>query len=205
MRTAYALIGVGFALLFLATFLLTTYLKGGPSEGGEGKSPLLQNSTHDTMLTLTSPAFVEGGSIPQKYTCDGDGVNPEIQITDAPTGTKSLVLSVDDPDIPEFVKEKMSIDVFDHWVLFNISPETTRIPENSVPQGARSGRNSTGGNTYVGPCPPDGEHRYFFKLYALSHVLELKEGATKEEVARAMEGKILATSTLLGRYARLSE
>lgn len=157
------------------------------------------------MLELTSPVFVEGGLIPKKYTCDGENVNPELRFSGVPEGTKSLVLLMDDPDIPDFVREQMNITVFDHWVLFNIPATIAVIKENTVPEGATVGKNSRGTHIYSGPCPPDTEHRYFWKLFALDIVLELGEDVTKEQVQSAIEGHVLHATTLLGRYARLSE
>ncbi len=152
-------------------------------------------------MKLTSPAFVEGGKIPSKYTCDGQNVNPPLVFSDVPAKAKSLVLIMDDPDIPDFVKQKFSIQVWDHWVVFNIPPETKEVAEGKDPQG-RLGKNTGGKNAYGGPCPPDREHRYFFKLYALNTGLSLQEGSTKAEVEAAMKGHILARAELMGRYER---
>lgn len=147
-------------------------------------------------LTLSSSAFEEGGLIPSKYTCDGENVNPELSISGVPEGTVSLALIMDDPDAV-----KPAGHVWDHWVKFNIPPTVTKIDENSDPEGV-SGITSREVLTYGGPCPPDGEHRYFFKLYALDTKLSLREGATKAEVERAMEGHILEETQLMGRYDR---
>lgn len=151
------------------------------------------------MMTLTSPAFTEGGKIPSKYTCEGENVNPELNISGVPENAKSLVLIMDDPDVPEFVrKEKM----FDHWVVYNIPPTTTRIPENSQPQGT-PGKNTSGDLNYYGPCPPDREHRYYFKLYALNNDLSsLPKGASKKDVEQAMQGHVVAKAQLMGRYEK---
>lgn len=151
------------------------------------------------MLTLTSPVFKEGEKIPSKYTCEGDNVNPELHIANVPKNARSLVLIMDDPDVPEFIrKEKM----YDHWIVFNIPPSTTIIKENIQPQGT-SGKNTSGGLGYVGPCPPDREHRYFFKLYALDIDLHaLPKGASKKDVEQAMEGHILDKAQLMGRYEK---
>lgn len=150
------------------------------------------------MMELISPSFKEGGKLPEKFTCDGDNVSPELSISGVPTYAASLVLIMDDPDVPESVRrEKM----WDHWVVFNIPPRTSRIPENSQPKGI-PGRNTAGDLSYQGPCPPDREHRYFFKLYALNIDLPLRSGATKEEVERAMEGHIMASAQLMCTYNR---
>lgn len=151
-------------------------------------------------MRLTSPVFENGESIPEKYSCDGDNISPPLEISDVPGKTQSLVLIVDDPDIPAVVKVKLGIEVFDHWVLFNIHPGTTVINEDEAP--GIQGVNSAGQNKYTGPCPPDKEHRYFFKLYALNTLLDLKEGATREEVEDTMKKHIIAEAKLMGRYKR---
>lgn len=152
-------------------------------------------------MKLTSPTFTDGGKIPSLYTCDGQNISPPLKISDIPAGAKSLVLIMDDPDIPDFAKEKFHIEIWDHWVVFNIPPETIEIKEGKNPQGVM-GRNTRGNNSYGGPCPPDKEHRYFFKLYALDTMLSLKEGASKAEVEKAMERHILEKAQLMGRYER---
>src|SRR3989344_4309890 len=124
-------------------------------------------------MKLISPVFGENGMIPPEYTCDGVNRSPPLVISGAPSDAKSLVLLMDDPDIPDFVKQKFNITLWDHWVLFNINPQTTAIAENSVPRGALHGKNTGGKNAYGGPCPPDREHRYYFKLYALDTMLDL--------------------------------
>ncbi|MBI5392271.1 YbhB/YbcL family Raf kinase inhibitor-like protein [Candidatus Woesearchaeota archaeon] len=152
-------------------------------------------------MKLTSKSFEQGTLIPSKFTCDGNNTNPALEFKDVPANAKSLVLIMDDPDIPAFVKEKYSIQVWDHWVVFNIPAETRAVNEGSNPKGL-FGVNTGGKKTYGGPCPPDKEHRYFFKLYALDTMLSLKEGATKKEVEQAMEGHILAKAELMGLYER---
>ncbi len=161
-----------------------------------------QPTTEVFEMKLTSSAFTEGAKIPSKYTCDGQNVNPPLTISDVPAKAKSLVLIMDDPDIPDFVKQKFGIQVWDHWIVFNVPPETREIPEGKNPPGV-VGRNTGGNNSYGGPCPPDREHRYFFKLYALNTELDLPEGATKAEVEKAMKNHILAEAKLMGRYERV--
>lgn len=154
-----------------------------------------------SQLTLLSPAFGHEETIPSKYTCDGENSIPPLAIEGVPQGTVSLTLIVDDPDIPESVAARLGKDEFDHWVVFNIPPSQTRIGEGDIPDGLQ-GANSAGSTRYTGPCPPDGEHRYLFKLYALDTMLALREGATKEEVLTEMEGHVLESTTLMGRYER---
>jgi Raf kinase inhibitor-like YbhB/YbcL family protein len=155
-------------------------------------------------LTLTAPAFADGASIPQKYTCDGENVSPELHIGNAPEGTQSFVLVMDDPDIPVSVKQARGIDTFDHWVVFNIPGDTTVIPEGGLPN-VGSGMNTRGTNGYTGPCPPDKEHRYFFRLYAVSGTLNFIKAPTLHEVEAAAQGMALGQATLTGRYERARE
>lgn len=152
-------------------------------------------------MELLSVAFKNGGNIPAKYTCDGEGISPPLQISNVPTNAVSLVLLMDDPDIPETTKKNLNIEVWDHWTVFNILPDTKQIAEGENPAG-RPGKNTGGGHAYGCPCPPDREHRYFFKLYALDIMLDLPVGSAKGEVERAMNGHVLATAELIGRYTR---
>lgn len=147
-------------------------------------------------LTLTSPAFEEGALIPKKYTCDSEDYSPPLKWTDVPDNTRSFVLIVDDPDAP--------IGTFDHWLVFNIPADTHELEENlsQLPESTKQGSNSWGKAQYGGPCPPDREHRYFFRLYALDTQLDLPEGTSKEELHQAMEGHILEQTHLMGRYDR---
>lgn len=153
-------------------------------------------------MRLESNAFANHGKIPPKYACDGENVSPPLEILDVPANAKSLVLLVEDPDIPDFVKAKRGIEIWDHWVLFNIPPQTTTIPENSIPTGALQGKTTGGKTQYEGPCPPDKEHRYFFRLYALDILLPLVGGVTKENVQDAMRGHLIEEAELVGRYVR---
>ena len=149
-------------------------------------------------MRLKSSAFQEGGIIPSVYTCEGKNMSPPLEIEGVPPTSKSLVLIMDDPDVPAFVRpDKM----YDHWVVFNIPPSCNKIAVNSPPSGVH-GKNTDGKNRYIGPCPPDREHRYFFKLYALDSLLDLPVGATKDEVEEAMEGHILGSCHLMGRYEK---
>ncbi|MFH1354326.1 MAG: YbhB/YbcL family Raf kinase inhibitor-like protein [bacterium] len=149
-------------------------------------------------MKLTSTEFANNGTIPAKYTCDGEDVNPPLTIAGVPASAKSLVFIANDPDVPKSIRED---GTWDHWVVFNISPDTTEIAEGHEPDGVHG--MGTGGNTdYHGPCPPDGEHRYFFKLYALDTMLGLDEGASKAAVEQAMAGHVLAGAVLMSRYAR---
>lgn len=145
-------------------------------------------------MKITSPSFGNNQPIPSKFTCDGENINPELVFSDIPKDTKSLSLIVDDPDAPG--------GTFVHWVVWNINPQVTKIEEGSVPQGAFLGTNDFGKREYKGPCPPSGTHRYFFKLYALSEVLDLNEGATKKQLEKAMQGKIIDKAEIIATYKR---
>ncbi len=144
-------------------------------------------------LEISSVEFDHNGKIPSKYTCDDEDINPELQISGVPGDAKSLALVMDDPDAP--------MGVWDHWVMWNIKP-TDLIKKNSVPEGAIQGRNGWGNNEYGGPCPPSGEHRYFFKVYALGQTLDLPPNSDKGALEKAMSGKILAQGHLIGKYSR---
>lgn len=143
-------------------------------------------------MRLTSNAFRHESRIPSRYTCDGEGVSPALDIEDVPSEAVSLVLLVEDPDAPS--------GTFDHWVAYDIAPDA-RIPEDVGPLGT-PGRNSRGGTGYHGPCPPSGTHRYYFKVCALDMQLGLPAGADKAAVLEAMDGHVLAEATLMGRYGR---
>ncbi|RMG60990.1 MAG: YbhB/YbcL family Raf kinase inhibitor-like protein [Deltaproteobacteria bacterium] len=145
-------------------------------------------------LKITSPAFGHMEMIPSRYTCDGEDVNPPLKIENPPEGTKSFALIVDDPDAP--------VGIWVHWVVWNIPGDVREIAEDSVPEGARQGRNDWGKNKYGGPCPPSGTHRYFFKLYALDTTLDLPEGSTKSDLERAISGHVLGKAELIGLYRR---
>jgi Raf kinase inhibitor-like YbhB/YbcL family protein len=201
MRNAYALIGLGFVIVFAGIYLAS----GRIATRGAGGGMMQATGPSAMTLSLTSSAFEQGASIPARYTCDDRReVNPPLRIEGAPAGTKSLALIVDDPDIPAQVKQSHGIQVFDHWVLFNIPASTTDIPEGAAP--GTQGVNGAGQNAYTGPCPPPQyeprEHRYFFYLYALDTELELPAGATKAQVQAAIQGHVLAEAQLMGRYQR---
>jgi hypothetical protein len=145
-------------------------------------------------LKIESLAFNNGGMIPLKYTCDGENINPPLVITGIPENTKSLVLIVEDPDAP--------VGTWIHWTVWNISPATNEIPENSVPQGAVEGITDFGAPGYGGPCPPSGKHRYFFKLYSLDITLDLATSASVEDIEEAMQGHIIESAEMVGLYER---
>lgn len=154
-------------------------------------------------MIITSKAFEDGGEIPAKYTADGKDISPPLAWEGIPAGTKSLVLIVDDPDAPDPKAPRMT---WVHWVLFNISPDSTGFPEGvtsgKLPPETGQGINDWKRTGYGGPAPPIGRHRYFFKLYALDIVLEDMGTPTKATVVNAMQGHILAEAELMGTYER---
>lgn len=152
-----------------------------------------------SVLNVLSTAFTHSGMIPKQYTCDGKDTSPPLAWTSVPDRTKSLALICDDPDAPR--------GTWVHWVLFNIPADTKELTESvpaqeTLPNGAKQGRNDFGKIGYGGPCPPGGTHRYYFKLYALDTELNLSPGATKDQLLKAMEGHILAEGQLMGQYKR---
>ena len=147
-------------------------------------------------MRIISSAFKEGEKIPIKYTCEGFNWNPPLQIFDIPKQTKSLVLIVDDPDVPTDIRPD---GLWVHWIVYDILPVTSFIPEHAVPPGT-PGKGTNGRTAYMGPCPPDRQHRYFFKLYALDVFLDLPKGLDLKEIQEKMEGHILEKTELMGRY-----
>ncbi|MCE8162993.1 MAG: YbhB/YbcL family Raf kinase inhibitor-like protein [Candidatus Moeniiplasma glomeromycotorum] len=147
-------------------------------------------------MKLTSSAFTHQTSLPSRYTCDGKNVSPPLTWSEIPPATQSLVLIMDDPDAPG--------GTWDHWIIFNLPPNLNSLPEgiNQFPSGTKLGKNSWGQTEYGGPCPPDRQHRYFFKLYALNTVLDLPPGASKSQIQQALKGKIIEKTELIGLYAR---
>ena len=152
---------------------------------------------------LISPAFGQNGSIPSQYTCEGDDISPPLSWSDVPLGTRSLALIMDDPDAPDPAKPQT---VYVHWVVYNISPMTLKLPLNAarplLPGNAQHGTNDWGKQTYGGPCPPIGRHRYFFKLYALDTQLQGLKNPTKAELEQAMEGHLVSYVELVGTYEK---
>jgi len=150
-------------------------------------------------LTLTSAAFANGGAIPRVYTCDSADISPALSWTGIPDEAQSLALIVDDPDAPG--------QTWVHWVMYDIPVADSTLAEGipgepELPNGARQAINDFGKYGYGGPCPPNGEHRYFFKLYALDNVPVLPDKATKHQLILAMDGHILAQSQMIGTYSR---
>jgi Raf kinase inhibitor-like YbhB/YbcL family protein len=146
-------------------------------------------------LELTSSAFRNGEPVPVRHTCDGEDVSPALAWDDVPTAAHELALIVDDPDAPG--------RVFTHWLAWGIRPGSGRLGEGEAAPG--EGRNDFGAAGYRGPCPPvgHGPHRYVFTVHALEESLQLADGASRRDLERALEGRVIATAELVGTYERV--
>jgi len=153
------------------------------------------------LFALSSSAFENNGLIPSQFTCDEKQISPPLTISDAPAGTRSFVLTIEDRDVPKSLKPD---GTFLHWAVFNIPPSTSEIGIGEVVGTQAASGNGVAG--YVGPCPPPNyepaEHRYYFDLYALDTTLNLSERADISALKNTMDGHVLAHTTLVGRYAR---
>ena len=181
MRNAYAVLGILIIIVGVGTYYAFT--------------------PKDTFMTLSSAAFTHNGYIPQEYTCDGDRyMAPPLSVSNIPEGTQSLVLVMDDPDIPQEIKNERGIEKFDHWVLYNLPATEGEIV------GGTAGINGGGETGYRGPCPPKEyaptEHRYIFRVYALPGTLSFIKAPTLDEVETAAKGSALSFAELIGRYER---
>ena len=154
-------------------------------------------------MEISSPRFSSYGPIPRVHTCQGADQSPMLVFSDVPAEAKSLALIVDDPDAPDPEKPQRT---WVHWVVYNIPPTTTSLPDGvtpeTLPEGALNGKNDWKKTGYGGPCPPIGTHRYFHKLYALDIVLPDLHEPTKDQLLEAMKGHILATAELVGTYRK---
>jgi Raf kinase inhibitor-like YbhB/YbcL family protein len=146
------------------------------------------------IMELHSGAFGNNEYIPKKYTCDSGDINPPLSFLEVPLTAKSLVLTVTDPD--------SAGGDWAHWLVWNISPDTKEIVENSKPEGATEGKNDFGKNSYGGPCPPSGTHRYVFNLYALDTILEISDSTRLSSLEGAMSRHVIDQATLIGLYQR---
>lgn len=145
-------------------------------------------------LTVASPEFPQGDPIPQKYTADGEGVNPTLEFSGVPEGTQSFALIMEDPDAPR--------GTVTHWVCWDIINQES-IGENTAP--GVQGVNTLGKMGYLPPDPPSGSHRYFFHVYALDTMLDLRPGSDRQALEKVMQGHVLVEGTLMGRYAKKKE
>jgi len=178
-KFVFALVALG-----IATYLFFNYNKI-QSKGGR--------------MLLMSSAFKNGENLPKKYTCDGQDVNPSLQWENAPAGTKSFALIVDDPDAPN--------GVWVHWIVFNISPSISKLDENvSIDKlsGVKQGSNSSNKISFQGACPPKGHgvHHYNFTLYALNTIVNLQEGCSKSDLLNAIEDHVLEKVQIMATYER---
>ena len=160
---------------------------------------LLSTQEVDMMLQISTPAFDQGGSIPARFTCTGENISPALQWGEPPTGTQSFALIMDDPDAP--------MGVFVHWVIFNIPASSRGLPEAleagaRLADGTQQGLGSSRKHGYMGPCPPSGTHRYFFKLYALDSMLSLSSDASAGDLMKALSGHILVNAELVGTFSK---
>lgn len=178
------------------TYVIISLLLAGCGLMGS-PTPALEEVNMD--ISLTSPAFQEGQTIPAEYTCDGENISPALAWGGPPAGTRSFVLIADDPDAP--------LGTWVHWLVYNIPADARSLPE-AVPAaeklsgGALHGSSSFRRLGYGGPCPPSGTHRYYFKLYALDILLDAEAGLDHKTLLALMDGHILAQGQLMGRYSR---
>ncbi len=145
-------------------------------------------------MKISSPSFENNSAIPPQFTCQGEGFSPQLDFSEVPGESKSLALIVEDPDAPN--------GNWVHWLVWNIPADTTTIPENVGPKFAVQGNNSSPKAAYEGPCPPSGTHRYFFKLYALSHELTLPAGSPRDQLLKEMEDRIIDQAQLMGTFKK---
>ncbi len=191
----------------IALSLVVVVLAGAACGQGNHASPATPDPPfvpEDAMkMNLTSQSFGHEAEIPHKHTCEGEDVSPELSWSGVPADAKSLVLIVDDPDAPDPKAPKMT---WVHWVLYDLPPTATGLPEHvaasALPAGTRQGHNDWGATGYRGPCPPIGRHRYFFKLYALDTVLGDLGKPKKAQVEAAMKGHIVGAGELIGTYQK---
>lgn len=150
-------------------------------------------------MKIDSPAFADMGAIPARYTCDAERLNPPLRFTGVPGAARSLALMMDDIDVP---RSHRPDGLWNHWLVWNLPPDTPGIAEGAAPPGI-SGHTSGGETEYQPPCPPEDEHRYVFRLYALDNMLDLDLASTRrDDLLRAMEGHTVARAKLTGRYRR---
>jgi len=182
-------------ILFAGVLLISGCIKNGQVEAPADEESSDTGKGDENMdiqiIKVFSSAFESNSTIPRKYTCDGENINPPLEFANIPEETESLVLIMDDPDSP--------MNPFTHWVVWNIEP-VAKIDEDSIP--GIEGINNFRKIGYGGPCPPSGTHRYFFKVYALDRQLELKAGAGRKELENEMIGHIIAEGELMGKYGK---
>jgi len=171
-----------------ASLLLTAALAGCSSPGGRSDGGA--DSTVPGSITVTSPAFADGGAIPEQFTCRGTGTSPPLEWSGMPAGTRSVAITVQDPDAPG--------GTFVHWMLSGLSPGQHELPAGAVPDGAVQARNSRGDAGWTPPCPPSGTHHYRFTVYALGKSVHLSDGAATDDALSAVQNGSIAQGMLIG-------
>jgi len=184
-----------FFILFLTMFFISCQNKKQETKPPEQVS---KKERSETEMKITSSEFKDGELMPGKFTCDGENISPQLSWTGFPTGVKSFAIICNDPDAPS--------GDWVHWVIYNISPGVNELKEkypkdNSSENGTKQGITDFKKTGYDGPCPPGGTHRYYFKLYALDNLID-KDDLTKSKLLKAMEGHIIASAELIGKYKR---
>ncbi len=149
---------------------------------------------NEPVFEMKSPDFAQGGPIPKELSCEGLGQPPGLKILGVLQTTKTMVLIVDDPDVPN--------GTFTHWLVWNLPQDFKELINGALPSGATQGKNSAGKIGYFPPCPPAGEHRYYFRLYALDKALSLPAGSGRAALEKAMKGHVQKETFLMGRYAK---
>jgi len=198
----WILLAIIFALIGAGYFLFTIIQKRAATpfeRSSVVEQQSISNNQSSMPLTITSPVFETNGLIPARFTCDDKNISPELIFGDIPPQAQSLALTMEDPDVPTSIRPD---GMWNHWIVWNISPSTVRIGEGSVPHGT-VGTNTGGEMSYGGPCPPDREHRYIFTLYALDTLISLPQGATKEAMLTAISAHVIEQAKLIGRYKRI--
>ena len=195
MKKVYSIVVAIFLSFSLLGWLVPTYVFFPKPDPAPELRASEETNLEPSIMQIMSPAFLNNQTIPLRYTCDGENVNPPLSVRNLPPDTVSYALIMNDPDAPN--------SDWVHWLVWNIPPHITEINGASLPpQGSTEGITNFGKTGYGGPCPPTGEHRYFFKLYALDTILKLDSSAKKSELLKAMQGHILKKSELIGVYKR---
>ncbi|HWB80741.1 MAG TPA: YbhB/YbcL family Raf kinase inhibitor-like protein [Nannocystaceae bacterium] len=184
------------ALVGVLVAAFTAPACGGRGSPGKSSGPLAPDAAP---LVVTSSAFATNGDIPTEYTCDGEGSSPPLQWGDAPAGTQSFAVIVDDPDAPDPAKPER---VYLHWLVYDIPAGVHALDAGALPEGARVGKNEEGDDEWTPPCPPTGRHRYFHRVYALDTMLGDLDEPDRATLEAAMKPHVLATGHIVGTYAK---
>lgn len=173
----------------------------GPPRGSQ-----LPITTPPMTFNLSSSAFAANASMPSKYTCEGINISPPLAWSGAPASVKSFALIVEDPDAPDPAKPAR---VVSHWVAYNIPASAISLPEDAskkvMPAGSAQGSNEGNKQVYMGPCPPIGRHRYFFKLFALDTALTGLKNPKKADLEKAIHGHVVGNAVLIGTYQKTNK